>query len=147
MSDDNGRALTGNGHSNGSGADLGGGAEELIAELFDDYQAGFNDYEADRISDCFALPVIIWQHDEGHVFNTDEELMENIEALLSALDKEGVVHSDFHVSSSHISGNVALITLDWRQENADGEDVLEFTCHYHLVQNGSAWAIAMVVNE
>ncbi|WP_346908919.1 DUF4440 domain-containing protein [uncultured Roseibium sp.] len=141
MSDDNGRG------TNGSGTDPGGEAIEAIAQLFDDYQTGFNDFEAERIADCFALPAIIWQHEKGHVFSDEEELLENIEVLLAALEKEGVTYSDFHVSSSHVSGTTALVTLDWQQENDDGDAVLEFTCHYHLIQDGDDWAIAMVVNE
>jgi len=147
MTDDNGHPSAQNGHANGAGSDNEDGAEEAIAALFDDYKGGFDDYDADRICDCFTLPVVIWQFEKGHVFADDEELMENIQALLSALDKEGIVQSEFHVSSSHISGTAALVTLDWQQSNADGEIVMDFTCHYHLVQDGADWAIAMVVNE
>ncbi|WP_420336084.1 DUF4440 domain-containing protein [Roseibium sp.] len=136
---------TGNGHANGAGSNE--GAEEAIAQLFDDYQAGFNDYDIDRICDCFALPAVIWQHEKGHVFADDEELIENVEALLKALEKEGVTHSDFQVVSSHVSGSSALVTLDWSQESADGETVLEFTCHYQLIQDGVDWVIASIVNE
>ncbi len=122
-------------------------AEEEIAQLFEDYLAGFNDFDADRICDCFAMPATIWQHDKGHVFSDDEELLENIEALLAALDKEGVTSSDFHVVSSHISGSAALVTLDWTQETSDAETALEFTCHYQLLLDGDQWMIAMIINE
>jgi|GEM_PF-1210641 len=147
MADDGGIEKTGDGHTNGAGSGTNGDAEEAIAQLFDDYQAGFNDYDIDRICDCFALPAIIWQHQKGHVFADDEELIENIEALLKALEKEGVAHSDFQVVSSHVSGSAALVTLDWIQESADGEAVFEFTCHYQLIQDGADWVIACVVNE
>ncbi|WP_305984402.1 DUF4440 domain-containing protein [Roseibium sp. MMSF_3544] len=147
MADDGGIEKTGDGHTNGAGSGTNGDAEEAIAQLFDDYQAGFNDYEIDRICDCFALPAIIWQHQKGHVFADDEELIENIEALLKALEKEGVTHSDFQVVSSHVSGSAALVTLDWIQESADGEAVFEFTCHYQLIQDGADWVIACVINE
>jgi len=147
MADDGGIEKTGDGHTNGAGSGTNGDAEEAIAQLFDDYQAGFNDYDIDRICDCFALPAIIWQHQKGHVFADDEELIENIEALLKALEKEGVTHSDFQVVSSHVSGSAALVTLDWIQESADGEAVFEFTCHYQLIQDGADWVIACVINE
>ena len=123
------------------------GIEEAIAQLFEDYLTGFNDFDPDRICDCFAMPATIWQHGKGHVFNDEEELLENIEALLGALDKEGVTVSEFHVASCHISGSAALVTLDWSQETADGEAALEFTCHYQLLFDGDDWTIAMVVNE
>ncbi|MBO6509970.1 MAG: nuclear transport factor 2 family protein [Roseibium sp.] len=147
MADDGGYSGAGGGQTNGNDAGETGDAEEAIAQLFDDYLAGFNDYDADRICDCFALPAIIWQHEKGHVFNDEDELLENIEALLKALEKEEVSLSDFHVASSHVSGSSALVTLDWSQEAADGEAVFEFTCHYQLIQNGDDWVIAGVVNE
>ncbi|MTI43028.1 uncharacterized protein DUF4440 [Roseibium hamelinense] len=147
MSENQQSDTPGNGHANGSGPDNGSAAEETISQLFEDYQAGFNDFDADRICDCFTLPATIWQHDKGHVFNDDEELLENIEALLAALDKEGVSHSEFQVLSSHISGGSAMVTLDWQQEGSGGETIIEFTCHYHLIQDGPDWAIAMIINE
>ncbi len=145
MTDNDGTADEGFDGGNGAGAN--GDAEEAIAQLFDDYLAGFNDFDADRICDCFALPAIIWQHEKGHIFNDEEELIENIDVLLKALEKEGVINSDFSVASSHVSGSAALVTLDWSQETADGEAVFEFTCHYQLVQDGADWVIAGVVNE
>ncbi|MEO9525730.1 DUF4440 domain-containing protein [Roseibium sp.] len=151
MADDGGSADAGNGADDGvddgAGSGANGDAEEAIAQLFDDYQAGFNDYEIERICDCFALPAVIWQHEKGHVFHDEEELIENIEALLKALEKERVSHSDFHVVSSHVSGSSALVTLDWSQESSDGEAVFEFTCHYQLIQDGPDWVIAGIINE
>ncbi|MFD1695106.1 DUF4440 domain-containing protein [Roseibium aestuarii] len=122
-------------------------AVEKINALFEDYLAGFNDADEERIADCFALPATIWQHEKGHVFADEDELLENIEALLDALDREGVVNSEFHVVSSHVSGSAALVTLDWVQETSDGESALEFTCHYHLILDGDDWMIASIVNE
>ncbi|WP_282044622.1 DUF4440 domain-containing protein [Roseibium album] len=147
MTDNGGFEKAGNGETNGSGTSANGDAEEAIAQLFDDYQAGFDDYDIERICDCFALPVIIWQHEKGHVFANDDELIENIEALLKALEKEGIAHSEFQVVSSHVSGSAALVTLDWSQESADGEAVFEFTCHYQLIQQGPDWVITCIINE
>ncbi|MCY1708208.1 nuclear transport factor 2 family protein [Pannonibacter sp. SL95] len=121
--------------------------EAGIAGLFEDYLAGFNDADADALIDCFCLPATIWQMDKGYVFDDEEDLAENIEALLEALDKEDISFSEFEVVSAHISGNTALVTLDWRQESADGENVFEFTCHYQLIFDGDDWRIAMIVNE
>ncbi|MFN4009454.1 MAG: DUF4440 domain-containing protein [Pannonibacter sp.] len=121
--------------------------EDGIAGLFDDYLTGFNDADADTLIDCFYLPATIWQMDKGYVFDDEEDLAENIEALLEALDKENISFSEFSVVSAHISGTTALVTLDWRQESSDGESVFEFTCHYHLIFDGDDWRIAMIVNE
>ena len=35
----------------------------------------------------------------------------------------------------------------WRQEDAAGEAMHEFTCHYMLVDEDGTWRIAAVVNE
>lgn len=121
--------------------------EDLIAGLFETYVNGFNDYDCQAIVECFALPAIVWQFGKGHVFSTAKALAENTEALLAALSEEKVTLSEFDVISSHVSGSTAMITLDWRQENASNEAVLEFTCHYHLISDGADWRIAMVINE
>lgn len=146
MTDLEGRSASGNDQTDPASDHISDEAE-AVARLFDDYQTGFNDFDPERIADCFALPVTIWQHEKGHVFHDEEELLENVEALLAALEKEGVSYSDFHVSSSHVSGSAALITLDWSQEDGSGDAILEFTCHYQLIQQGNDWLIAMVVNE
>lgn len=147
MSDDQHPQSSGNGEAKTVELEIDTAAEAAIAQLFDEYQAGFDNFEGDRICDCFALPVTIWQHDEGHVFVDEDDLIDNIEALLLQMDKLGVAHSEFHVSSSHINGNSAMITLDWEQENADGDVVQDFTCHYHLILDGEDWVIAMIINE
>jgi len=121
--------------------------EDQIAGLFETYVTGFNDYDCQAIVDCFALPATIWQFGKGHVFSSAKALAENTDALLSALSEEKVTHSEFDVVSSHVSGSTAMITLEWRQENASNEAILEFTCHYHLISDGADWRIAMVINE
>ncbi|WP_246270783.1 DUF4440 domain-containing protein [Hongsoonwoonella zoysiae] len=122
-------------------------AQAAIAELFEAYRAGFDDYDAHAIADCFAFPVVIWQFGRGTHFADEEELLENIEKLLEALEKEDVVHSDFEVISAHVSGSTALVSLAWSQDDRDDEPILEFTCHYHLMLEGEDWRIAMIVNE
>ncbi|WP_349359839.1 nuclear transport factor 2 family protein [Stappia sp.] len=118
-----------------------------VRELFDDYCAGFDDFDADGVADCFAYPAVIWQFGKGNVFADDEELLENIEKLFDALDKEGVVRSEYEVLSAHVGGDTGLVTLAWAQVDAADEPVLEFTCHYHLLFDGDTWRIAMIVNE
>ncbi len=121
--------------------------DEAIASLFDEYAAGFNDFDADALADCFALPATIWQLDKGYVFDDVDDILENIDALLDALEQEHVTHSDYEVVSCFISGTSALVTLNWVQQTEDGDSVFEFTCHYHLIFDGDDWAIAMLVNE
>ncbi len=122
-------------------------AEAAIAELFETYRAGFDDYDADAIAACFAYPAVIWQFGKGNVFADEEELLENVDKLLDALEKEEVVRSDFVVLSAHVSGDTALVSLDWTQSSGTDEAVLEFTCHYHLILDDEDWRIAMIVNE
>ncbi|MDJ0933455.1 nuclear transport factor 2 family protein [Breoghania sp.] len=118
-----------------------------IRELFATYASGFNDFDADAIADLFAYPVVIWQFDRGNMFEDDEELLENIEALLAVLDKEAVVHSDYEVQALSVSGPTALASVFWKQQREDGEVALAFTCHYHLVNIEGEWLIASIFNE
>ncbi|WP_417766795.1 DUF4440 domain-containing protein [Stappia sp.] len=123
------------------------GADDGLLDLFDDYLEAFEDFDAESVADCFAYPAVIWQFGKGNVFQDDEELLENIEKLFAALDKEGVVSSAFDVLSTHVEGDAGMATLAWVQSDADGEPVIEFTCHYHLIYDGDTWRIAMIVNE
>ena len=123
------------------------GYDEELLDLFDDYREAFEDYDAEAVADCFAYPAVIWQFGKGNVFQDDEELLENIETLFAALEKEGVVTSAFDILSAHVEGDAAMATLTWTQSDAAGEPVIEFTCHYHLIYDGDAWRIAMIVNE
>ncbi|MHC5654400.1 nuclear transport factor 2 family protein [Stappia sp. ICDLI1TA098] len=126
---------------------VGAALEEAAFSLFDDYRDAFDDFDAEGIADCFAYPAVIWQFGKGNVFQDDEELLENIEKLLAALGKEGVVNSTYEVVSGHLEGDAGLVTLAWSQNDADGEPLLEFVCHYHLIYSGTDWSIAMIVNE
>ena len=121
--------------------------EAAIAALFEDYRAGFNDFDAETILDCFAFPATIWQFGKGYVFQDEEELAENIDMLLAAVDKEGVTYSEYATVACHISGTAALVTLDWNQQGEDGDTVLAFTCHYHLIRDDDEWLISTIVNE
>jgi hypothetical protein len=121
--------------------------EDQITGLFEAYAGGFDDFDADTVADCFAFPCTIWQFGKGNVFADREELLENIEALLGVYEREEIVHSAFEVIEKVLTGNVALVTLDWQQERADGEVALEFTCHYALIEGPEGWAIATVFNE
>ncbi len=120
--------------------------EAAIRDLFDAYAAAFDDFDAEAIAGLFAYPTVIWQFDRGNMFDTDEDLIENIEALLSVLDSEGVVHSEYVVESLSISGPTALVAVSWVQERTDGDVALAFTCHYHLVNIDEEWIIASIFN-
>ena len=121
--------------------------DSQVSDMFEDYRAAFDDFDADMIADCFAYPSTIWQFGKGNVFADEEELLENIETLLDVLDKEGAVRSEYAIAAALVSGDTALVTLNWSQVDASDEPVLEFTCHYHLLFDGDAWRIAMIVNE
>ncbi|MDD7911120.1 MULTISPECIES: DUF4440 domain-containing protein [Pseudovibrio] len=121
--------------------------ELQLSELFDRYADGYDDYDAAAIVDCFAFPCVVWQMDQGHVFADIEELTENIDALLEVHRENGVTQSTYEVISTHISGTTAHVTLDWQQEDDDGEAVFDFTCHYTVIQIDDAWRIMNIVNE
>ncbi|SDQ84316.1 DUF4440 domain-containing protein [Pseudovibrio sp. Tun.PSC04-5.I4] len=121
--------------------------ELMLSELFDSYADGYEDYDTSAIAECFAFPCIVWQQDGGHVFNDKVELSENIEALLEVLREHDVTSTIYEVVSSHISGSTASVSLDWQQEDEDGEAVFDFTCHYLLINIDGLWKIASIINE
>ncbi len=123
------------------------GPEDDIASLFEDYPAGFDEFDAEEIADAFTFPCIIWQFGKGNVFADRHELMENIEALLDVFEREEIVHSTFQVLALSVSGPIAMATLSWRQEREDGDVALAFVCHYALMKGQEGWGIIQVVNE
>lgn len=117
-----------------------------IEAFLETYAAAFDDYDGEAIADCFAYPAVLWQFGKGHVFADADEMLENTAALLKVLEDVGVTVSSFEIKTLAISGDTALATVDWYQENDEGEALIEFSCHYHLVHDGEAWRIAMIVN-
>ncbi len=124
-------------------------AEAAIESLFESYAAGFDDFDADAIIDCFRFPVTIWQSGRGNVFNDEEELAENVEALLAVFEREEIVQSRFEIVEAAGDEGSAFAVIDWRQERGDGEAALEFRCRYALVRDeaGTGWRIALAVND
>ena len=118
-----------------------------IRALFDAYGAGFDDADASAVVALFAYPALIWQLGEGHVFEDEEELGENVEALIDVFDQAGIVVTVPEIRELRIAGAAAFATVAWRQEDSAGEALHEFTCHYMLVETDGAWRIASVVNE
>jgi len=121
------------------------GAE--IRRLFAAYAAGFDDADPQAITELFAWPATIWQFGEGHLFEDDEELAENVEALMDVFDDAGIVLTTAEVRELRQAGVAAFATVAWRQEDEAGEVLHEFTCHYMLVNQERAWRITTVVNE
>jgi hypothetical protein len=122
-------------------------SEADIAAVFAAYGAGFDDADADAVTDLFAYPATIWQFGEAHVFEDAEDLAENVEALIDVFEEAGIVVTTPHVRWLRIAGPTAFATVDWRQEDASGESLHDFTCHYLLLAGGAGWRIAAIVNE
>jgi ketosteroid isomerase-like protein len=124
-------------------------AEAAIESLFEAYAAGFDDFDAEAIIACFQFPVTIWQSGRGNVFDDEEELAENVEALLAVFEREEIVQSRFEIVEAAGDGGAAFAVLDWRQERDDGDAALEFRCRYALVRDeaGKGWRIALAVND
>ncbi len=118
-----------------------------IEGLFSSYAAGFDDFDEEAVAELFTYPVVIWQQGQGYVFDDDEELLENIEALLEVFENEEIVQSEFTIEDLHISANVALARVAWQQMREGGEDALAFRAHYQLLRDEDGWVIASVVNE
>ncbi|ALN71490.1 nuclear transport factor 2 family protein [Aureimonas sp. AU20] len=124
-------------------------AEAAIESLFEAYAAGFDDFDVDSIIACFQFPVTIWQSGRGNVFDDEEELAENVEALLAVFEREEIVQSRFEIIEAAGDDGAAFAVLDWRQERDDGDAALEFRCRYALVRDeaGKGWRIALAVND
>ncbi|MTI18813.1 DUF4440 domain-containing protein [Rhodobacteraceae bacterium RKSG542] len=125
-------------------------AEDLelaVNELFDRYADGYEDYDPQAIASCFAYPTVIWQLEEGHIFRDNEELIENLDALLDVHREYGIMQSVYEVVSVDVNGNSAFVTLDWQQEDEEGDVVFDFTCHYVLMLLEGEWKIATIINE
>jgi hypothetical protein len=120
---------------------------QALRPLFESYAAGFDDMDPDALADLFAYPAVIWQGDKGHVFADEEEMGENIDAVLDLLDEQGVVQSHFELLNAALSEASGFASVSWRQEAEDGAEVFAFDCHYHLVKVAEEWRIAMIVNE
>jgi ketosteroid isomerase-like protein len=122
-------------------------AKAEIQKLFAAYGAGFDDADAAAITALFAYPATIWQFGEGHIFEDEDDLAENVEALMDVFDAAEIVLTVPELRESRVAGTSALASVDWRQENSAGEPLHEFTCHYLLIEHGGGWRIATVVNE
>ncbi|TFF17669.1 hypothetical protein E3C22_23720 [Jiella endophytica] len=120
-----------------------------IERLFQSYVEGFDDFDVDRVLDCFAYPVTIWQLGKGTVFADAGELAENVEALFDVFENEEIAHSEFRVIEASSCGNAAFVALSWKQERKDGEVAMEFDCRYALRRNdlSGEWLIALAINE
>ncbi len=118
-----------------------------LTDLFDDYAAAYDDYDAESLADCFAYPCTIWQLGKGNVFSDQEDLLENIEALLQVLEREEIVSTRYEVLGESVSGDTAYATVKWDQARSDGEVALSFVCHYLLIRDEEDWVIATIVNE
>ncbi|MEX6506123.1 hypothetical protein [Jiella sp. M17.18] len=127
--------------------------DPAVDAVFRSYAEGFDDFDTDRIVDCFAFPATIWQAGRGNVFTDAEDLAENVDALLDVFEREEIVRSSYDVLQAVLSGPAAFVTLAWRQEREDGEAALEFTCHYTLhrehwdTEEPGDWRIVLAINE
>src|SRR6185369_11066190 len=96
-------------------------AEAEIRDLFAVYGAAFDDADERAVTGLFAWPATIWQFGEGHIFEDDDDLAENVEALMDVFDEAGIVVTTPDVRDLRVAGATAFATVDWRQENEAGE--------------------------
>jgi ketosteroid isomerase-like protein len=122
-------------------------AADDIRALFAAYGAGFDDSDPDAVTALFAYPATIWQFGEGHVFEDEDDLAENVEALMGVFEDAGIVLTTPALRDLRIAGTTAFATVAWRQEDEAGESLHDFTCHYLLLRGESGWRVATVVNE
>ena len=122
-------------------------AEQQIHELFTAYGAAFDDADPDSVTAIFAYPAVIWQFGEGHLFEDEEELAENVEALIDVFTSAGIVLTTPEIRRIVQDGSSAFVSVAWRQEDQEGEALHEFGCQYMLVRRSGAWLVSTVVND
>jgi len=122
-------------------------AESDIRALFSSYGAGFDDADPDEVTSLFAWPVTIWQFGKGHVFEGEDELSENVDALMDVFDEAGIVSTIPEVKDVRIASSTAFADVVWRQEDDQGELLHQFSCQYLLLEQEGSWRIATIVNE
>jgi ketosteroid isomerase-like protein len=122
-------------------------AKADIQKLFAAYGAGFDDADAQAITALFAYPATIWQFGEGHMFEDEDDLAENVEALMDVFDEAEIVLTVPELRESRVAGAAAFASVAWRQENSAGEPLHEFTCEYMLIRQDGGWRITTVINE
>ena len=118
-----------------------------IHALFAAYGGGFDDADPDAVTVLFAWPATIWQFGEGHVFEDEDELSENVDALMDVFDEAGIVSTTPEVKEVRVAGSTGFADVIWRQVDSPGELLHEFSCQYFLLNHGGAWRIACIVNE
>ena len=122
-------------------------AKAEIQKLFAAYGAGFDDADAQAITDLFAYPATIWQFADGHIFEDEDDLAENVDALMDVFDQAEIVVTVPDVRDIRVAGATAFASVAWRQENSAGVPLHEFTCHYMLIRHDGEWRITTVVND
>lgn len=119
----------------------------LVKEVIATYGAGLDDFDSDRILDLFQFPLVIWQFGKGHVFEDEDDLAENVDALFKVFEREKVAQSVPTVRECVVTGDRALAEVDWEHLDATGEPVFGFSIGYFLVKDSGEWFIATVVND
>ena len=125
------------------------GFRMAVERLFRRYIEGFDETDLDKVLDCFAYPVTIWQHGKGTVFPGSAELADNIESLFEMFEREAITRSSFRLLEASSWGNAAFVALAWTQEQDEGEVAREFECRYTLRRNdlSGEWLIALAINS
>lgn len=119
----------------------------LVGEIFAAYAAGLDDFDRDQLLDLFQFPCVIWQFAKGHVFEDEDELAENVDALFKVFEREGIAQSVPDVKEVAVIGPRAVAEVDWTHHDAAGEAVFAFTIGYFLVKDSGEWFISTVVND
>jgi ketosteroid isomerase-like protein len=120
--------------------------EADIRALFAAYGAGFDDADPAAVTALFAYPATIWQFGEGHIFADEDDLAENVEALMEVFEDAGIVLTTPEVRDIRVAGTTASAAVAWRQEDEGGQSLHNFTCSYLLVKTHDAWRVATIVN-
>ena len=115
---------------------------------FERYVAAFITDATSATNQFLNVPCTIVERDKSVALTSRDALMQNFARLNDANDQMGIHRAEV-VSCAvtpTMADNVIETKVDWRFENADGEEIYAFETRYVLCNYGHGWKITVVVN-
>lgn len=109
-------------------------------ELFKQYTAAFDSFDATAIAGLYVLPCSASDGDGANVFSDRNSLTQKFRDNCSSMKSMGYTHSHFSILSTFDMGDAAkAVNIGWRIFTANGE--VEFRCLYVCHRIDNQWLI------
>jgi hypothetical protein len=116
-----------------------------VTAFFDDYAAALDAFDVEALLDCLAFPHLIATRDGSHFFEDDAEALVNLERLIDEYRRHGVFRVvRLALTIEPLPDDAARATVEWRLEDAQGNQILHFPTIYTLAQQDGDWAIVAI---